>query len=588
MLPPPPAIYNSADELYHNAQTFANSQDYALVKKRTRKDRHGELKNITLRCDRGGVYNNSLGLTEETRKRHKGTRLIDCPFELYAARYSDSKWRLEVRNENHNHGHSENMSGHLIARRLTESQQKTVAAMTVAVISRDIHNTHEWLRQKKLAGRTPIQALIDKLKKGDFIYEYECDNAGCVTHLFFAHNDSVALTRQYSSVLIMDCTYKTNKFKMPLLNVVGITSFNTTFYSCFIFMKGEEMTDYQWALTHVSRLFDGISKPGVIVTDRELAFMKALEIILSDSANLLCLWHISKNILKNCKSQFSEEKENKENDEWQLFLAKWNDVVQSISEDEFNEKWQIFCSAYANKPRIIKYLEDTWILWKKKFVKAWTNKFFHLKTTVTSRVEGAHSALKASLQVSTGDLYRVQTAITLMVTNQKKEINSMVSSDCIYLPIFAHNNPLYANIKGKISIFALKKINEQYQKVTHATAKEPLLPCTGFYSTTMGLPCAHNIQQLDNNQGLILDNIHKHWWIQGHFSVPQSDENAFSHENALQSRLQNLQERYQEWPKFQQVAAHATLDKMINAPLMVLQNPNIVPTKGRPSGATNK
>ncbi|CAB4377488.1 unnamed protein product [Rhizophagus irregularis] len=27
---------------------------------------------------------------------------------------------------------------------------------------------------------------------------------------------------------------------------------------------------------------------------------------------------------------------------------------------------------------------------------------------------------------------------------------------------------------------------------------------------------------------------------------------------------------------------------MINAPLMVLQNPNIVPTKGRPSGVTNK
>ena len=43
---------------------------------------------MTLRCDRGGVYNNSSNLTEETRKRHKGTRLIDCPFELYATRYN--------------------------------------------------------------------------------------------------------------------------------------------------------------------------------------------------------------------------------------------------------------------------------------------------------------------------------------------------------------------------------------------------------------------------------------------------------------------------------------------------------------------
>ena len=82
MLPPPSTNCKSADELFQNIQTFANSQGYALVKKRTRKDRHGELKNMTLRYDRGGIYDNSLGLTEEIRKRQKRTRLIDCPFEL--------------------------------------------------------------------------------------------------------------------------------------------------------------------------------------------------------------------------------------------------------------------------------------------------------------------------------------------------------------------------------------------------------------------------------------------------------------------------------------------------------------------------
>jgi hypothetical protein len=71
---------------------------------------------------------------------------------------------------------------------------------------------------------------------------------------------------------------------------------------------------------------------------RELALMNALEINFPDSANLLCVWHVGKNILKNCKPQFSKETENEENDEWQLFLAKWNDVIQSITEDEFNEK----------------------------------------------------------------------------------------------------------------------------------------------------------------------------------------------------------------------------------------------------------
>jgi len=33
MLPPPLTEYRSSDELFQNAQTFANSQGYALVKK---------------------------------------------------------------------------------------------------------------------------------------------------------------------------------------------------------------------------------------------------------------------------------------------------------------------------------------------------------------------------------------------------------------------------------------------------------------------------------------------------------------------------------------------------------------------------
>ncbi|CAG8702127.1 1556_t:CDS:1, partial [Ambispora gerdemannii] len=92
---PPNAIYNSADKLFESAQRFANSQGYALVKKRTRKDHCGELKNIALHCDRGDVYENSLDLTKETRHRQKSTRLIDCHFELYAVR-RNGLWYLEV------------------------------------------------------------------------------------------------------------------------------------------------------------------------------------------------------------------------------------------------------------------------------------------------------------------------------------------------------------------------------------------------------------------------------------------------------------------------------------------------------------
>ena len=86
---------------------------------------------MTLCYDRGCVYNNSSNFTEETCKRYKGIRLIDCPFELYAARYNRI-WRLKIHNANYNYDCSEDISGHPIIRRLTEPQLETVAAMTVA------------------------------------------------------------------------------------------------------------------------------------------------------------------------------------------------------------------------------------------------------------------------------------------------------------------------------------------------------------------------------------------------------------------------------------------------------------------------
>ena len=162
----------------------------------------------------------------------------------------------------------------------------------------------------------------------------------------------------------------------------------------------------------------------------------------------------------------------------------------------------------------------------------------------------------------------------------------MVASERIHIPLFVLNNPLYMNIKGKVTTFALRKINEQHQKANRATVQKPLPLCTRSFSNTMGLPCAHTISLLEKDQPLMLHNIHEHWWIQEHTPVSRVKENAVRDEDALQPLLQNLQDRYQKWPKFQQTAAQATLDNMINAPTMVLQNPKEVSTRGRPTIAS--
>ncbi|CAG8663371.1 17823_t:CDS:2 [Rhizophagus irregularis] len=63
ILPPHPAEYRSPDELFKNVQTFAKSQGYALV-----------------------ILTIAPWVLLKKHAKDIKSRLIDCPFELYAAR----------------------------------------------------------------------------------------------------------------------------------------------------------------------------------------------------------------------------------------------------------------------------------------------------------------------------------------------------------------------------------------------------------------------------------------------------------------------------------------------------------------------
>lgn len=68
-----------------------------------------------------------------------------------------------------------------------------------------------------------------------------------ITHLFFASRRSLARYEGYPEVVLLDCTYITHRFCMPLLNIIGITDLNTSFYIAFAFIKSEQ-EDFTWML----------------------------------------------------------------------------------------------------------------------------------------------------------------------------------------------------------------------------------------------------------------------------------------------------------------------------------------------------
>lgn len=88
--------------------------------------------------------------------------------------------------------------------------------------------------------------------------------------------------------------YKTNRYRLSLLELVGVTSTKLTFSVGFAYLKHEREENFTWALENLKEFF-AYEKllPNVFVTGRELALMN---VVFPNSTHLLCLFHI----LKKC------------------------------------------------------------------------------------------------------------------------------------------------------------------------------------------------------------------------------------------------------------------------------------------------
>ena len=87
------------------------------------------------------------------------------------------------------------------------------------------------------------------------------------------------LLNAFNIVFFMDSTYKINRYKLPLLEIVGVTCIGLTFSTAFAYMKAKHEKTV-WALERFKGLFHRHDElPKVIVTSKGLALMNAVKIM---------------------------------------------------------------------------------------------------------------------------------------------------------------------------------------------------------------------------------------------------------------------------------------------------------------------
>ncbi|KAM4058364.1 MULE transposase [Hirsutella rhossiliensis] len=310
---------------------------------------------------------------------------------------------------------------------------------------------------------------------------------GRVTAVLFAHPESLTYLQAYPDVLLLDCTYKTNKHGMPLLDMIGVDACQRSFCIAFAFLGGETEADFVWALDRLRSLYEHHSArlPSVVLTDRCIACMNAVAISFPTSCSLLCLWHANKAVLRYCRPAFvrqdqpestnAETIDTSESNGWSEFYQFWHSIMAAPNEEAFKDRATQFEKKYLpNHLKQVGYIKTFWLEgYKEKLVKAWVDQHAHFGNTVTSRVEGIHALLKAHLKKSTLNLFEAWRAMKHALLNQLSDLRSNQARQQIRVPIEL-SGPLYASVRGWVSHEALRKVEEQ-RKMLAGWNSRPLL-----------------------------------------------------------------------------------------------------------------
>ncbi|KAI5659483.1 hypothetical protein M9H77_28276 [Catharanthus roseus] len=244
-------IFSSKDELVEWAKQIAmNAKIFLIITRYQRARTFDRRPYVTLACERGGSvrkYKKLLVDDEEKEIPKKkrgpyGTKKCSCPFKLKGEQMATSEnWQLFVHYERHNHKIAVYSHGHAQAARLTEEQLQQTEQFRKSHIKRD-----------RMQGRNTVEEVLRlSAERGYTVFYRNSEDNNVLSDIVVAHSTSIAMLRTWSYVLIMDTTYKTNKYSMPLLECVGMTPTAKNFTVAIAFMCNERATTYRWILQQI-------------------------------------------------------------------------------------------------------------------------------------------------------------------------------------------------------------------------------------------------------------------------------------------------------------------------------------------------
>ncbi|KAK9733619.1 hypothetical protein RND81_04G079300 [Saponaria officinalis] len=449
--------FSTRGKAFEWAQNIAFENGFALVIANSgHKNRsQPELVASYFRCSRYG--SSKVVYDPEKPKKKPKTVKCQCTFCIRAVEnyhFEDKKqlvlWNIVTANGFgcHNHHPTKYKDGHRHYAGLNEEKKAYVRQKyRASILPRDIKSA------LKLSNLHRDKKYSKRNEKGE---EHRTTNV----HWHEINPDTHELTLVFMSLpeaVKLFRAYPHNTYNMALVEVVGVTPAGSSFLIACVLIPSESEEGYTWLLRKLMDILECTgASPSVFVTDWELGLVRALHTLFPETPHLLCRWHVNRAIESRAvmihKIVFYKDRvlNNPE--------TRWWNVIDATCEDDFNKAWSVFSQKWK---RLASYISRTWGEHAKKFVLCYTNEYFHLGNTATSRVESAHSLLKAWLKGAHLTLDTMWSQIHSMLEGRHSKIRKELQ-DSLSRPRITQR--LFSLLQGKVSTKVLEIMEDELKR----------------------------------------------------------------------------------------------------------------------------
>lgn len=351
-------VFDSKEDAYSFYREYARALGFGITIKASRRSKKsGNFIDIKIACSRFGTKRET-GMSVNVRSFVK----TDCRASMHIKRKEDGKWIIHAIVKEHNHEICPDdfyyaMKGRNKKSSVVPCQKK---GLQLALDEGDVHLMLEY-----------FTFMQDKNR--NFFYAVDLDHEKRLRSVLWVDAKGRHDYNYFHDVVFFDTYYVTNRYRMPLVPIVGVNNhFQYILLGCAL--VGEETTStFVWLMQTWLKAV-GSQAPRVVITDQDKFLEEAIANVFPETQHCFCLWHVLRRIPENLGCVI-EQHEN--------FMEKFNKCInRSWTIEEFEKKWWKMVNRFELR-------EDEWICFlydnREKWVPAYMQNSFLAGMSTTKR-----------------------------------------------------------------------------------------------------------------------------------------------------------------------------------------------------------